>query len=117
MTQFLRPFSDSLSVRSYPFQEGTNGGTNKVPERADIAERYKWNLEDIYLSAEGWEESFAALPPRLDALASFEGKVSASADALLAFLREEEAVSKELGRLYVYANMKSHEDLRVTRYQ
>ena len=106
MTRFLRPFSDSLS-----------GGTNKVPERADIAERYKWNLEDIYPSAEGWEKSFAALSPRLDALASFEGKVSASADALLAFLREEEAVSKELGRLYVYANMKSHEDLRVTRYQ
>ncbi|MDR1977251.1 MAG: oligoendopeptidase F [Synergistaceae bacterium] len=93
----------------------TGGG--KVPERGDIAEKYKWNLEDIYPSVQAWEEAFAALSPRIDALASFQGKASSSADALLAFLREEEALSKELGRLYVYANMKSHEDLRVTRYQ
>jgi oligoendopeptidase F len=53
----------------------------------------------------------------VDALASFEGKATASAGELLSFLRQEEAVAKELGRLCVYANMKSHEDLRVTRHQ
>ncbi|MDR1375873.1 MAG: oligoendopeptidase F [Synergistaceae bacterium] len=94
-----------------------SGTANKVPERADIPERYKWNLEDIYPSVEAWEKSFAELSPEIDALASFKGKTSSSADGLLAFLREEEAVSKELGRLYVYASMKSHEDLRVTPHQ
>ncbi len=89
----------------------------KIPERSAIDEKYKWNLEDIYPSVEAWEKAFADLEPKLDALASFRGKVSASADALLEFLHEEEAVSKKLGRLYVYANMKSHEDLRVTRHQ
>jgi oligoendopeptidase F len=96
-------------------EERAQGG--KVPERNSIPETYKWNLEDIYPSVEAWERSFAALSPRVDALAAFEGKTGTSAEALLAFLREEEEVSKELGRLYVYANMKSHEDLRVTRYQ
>ena len=88
-----------------------------IPERSAIDEKYKWNLEDIYPSVEAWEKAFAELGTKLDALASFRGRVSASADGLLEFLHEEEAVSKELGRLYVYANMKSHEDLRVTRHQ
>jgi oligoendopeptidase F len=92
-------------------------GAGKVPERSDIAEKYKWNLEEIYPSIEAWETSFASMAPRLEALASFAGKVSSSADALLSFLHEEESLSKELERLYVYANMKSHEDLRVTRHQ
>ncbi|MDR2179800.1 MAG: oligoendopeptidase F [Synergistaceae bacterium] len=108
LNPFLNPFWDTSTPSS---------GTNKVPERADIAEQYKWNLEDIYPSVEAWEESFASVSPRLDGLASFKGKATSSSDALLAFLREEEAVSMELGRLYVYANMKSHEDLRVTRHQ
>ncbi|MDR2136699.1 MAG: oligoendopeptidase F [Synergistaceae bacterium] len=95
----------------------TGTGKGKVPERAEIDEKYKWNLEDIYPSVEAWETAFAALSPRLHSLASFEGKATSSGEALLSFLREEEAVAKELGRLYVYANMKSHEDLRVTRHQ
>ncbi|MDR1048796.1 MAG: oligoendopeptidase F [Synergistaceae bacterium] len=82
-----------------------------------MEEKYKWNLEDVYPSPEAWEASFAALSPRIDALAAFNGRLGESAETLLAFMREDESVSKELGRLYVYANMESHEDLRVTRHQ
>jgi oligoendopeptidase F len=100
-----------------PAVNQVSASAGKVPERAEVEERYKWNLEDIYPSLDAWEKAFTALIPRVDALASFAGKTAVSAKALLAFLREEEDVSKELGRLYVYANMKSHEDLRVTRHQ
>jgi oligoendopeptidase F len=95
------------------------GKIRSIPERAEIEEKYKWNLEDIYPSPEAWEAAFAALSPRVDALGVFAaaGRLGESAETLLAFMREDEAVSKELGRLYVYANMKSHEDLRVTRHQ
>ena len=95
----------------------TPAGTGKIAERADIEEKYKWNLEDIYPSVEAWEKAFAELSPKIDALSAFEGKLGESADTLLSFIKEEEDVSKELGRLYVYANMKSHEDLRVTGHQ
>jgi oligoendopeptidase F len=93
------------------------GKIHKIPERSEIEEKYKWNLEDIYPSLKAWETAFAALSPRFDALGAFAGRLGESAETLLAFMREDEAVSKELGRLYVYANMKSHEDLRVTRHQ
>ena len=93
------------------------GKVHKIPERSEIEEKYKWNLEDIYPSLEAWEAAFAALSPRIDALGTSSGRMGESAETLLAFMRENEVVEKELGRLCVYANMKSHEDLRVTRHQ
>ena len=87
-----------------------------VPERAEIPEKDRWNLEAIYPSLEAWEESFDSISPRVDALAGYAGQLGEKDGAtLLAFLKEDEAVSLELGKLYVYANMKSHEDMRVTR--
>ncbi|MDR3264731.1 MAG: oligoendopeptidase F [Synergistaceae bacterium] len=98
-------------------ESATAANPGKIPERSEIENRYKWDLEKIYPSTDEWERSFAELEAKLDGLASYSGKLGASAEALLDFLREEEAFSKELGKLYVYANMKSHEDLRVTRHQ
>ena len=93
-----------------------SSGFGNVPERARIPEKDRWNLEAIYPSFEAWEESFNSLSPRVDALAGYAGKLGEGEGAtLLAFFKEDEAVSLELGKLYVYANMKSHEDMRVTR--
>ena len=87
-----------------------------VPERADIPEASRWDLEAIYPSLEAWETAFDTTAPRVDAQASYAGRLGEGEGAtLLAFLKEDEAVSLELGKLYVYANMKSHEDLRLTR--
>jgi len=91
-------------------------GAGKVPERPDVNERYKWNLELIYPSLEAWEKAFSDVEAKLSALSAFSGKIYNSA-FLLSYLKNNEAVSEELGKLYVYANMKSHEDLRVTVYQ
>ncbi|MDR1741764.1 MAG: oligoendopeptidase F [Synergistaceae bacterium] len=87
-----------------------------IPERSEIPERFKWNLEDIFPSPDAWEESFAALDARI-AVFSPTPAADCRPGFIAAFLDEELAVSKELGRLLVYAGMKSHEDLRVTLYQ
>ena len=95
--------------------EDRGGATaGAVPERSQIPEHERWNLEAIYPSAEAWEAAFAELEPRIAALADHAGHLGDGASALLAYLRAEEAVALDLGKLYVYANMKSHEDLRVT---
>ncbi|MBQ6111892.1 MAG: oligoendopeptidase F, partial [Synergistaceae bacterium] len=83
-----------------------------VPERKDIPDKYKWNLEDIYASFDEWQKSYDSIHERIDALANYAGKLGEGSDVLLAFIKEDESVSLELGKLYSYANMKSHEDLR-----
>ena len=90
--------------------------TQKVPERLEVEEKYKWDLELIYPSVEAWEKAFSEVEAKLSALSAFSGKIYNSA-FLLSYLKNYEAVSEELGKLYVYANMKSHEDLRATAYQ
>ena len=95
--------------------EAMGGGTGEVPERRDVPEAMRWDLEAIYPSFEAWERAFSDLAPKIDALAGFAGQLGEGPKKLLEYLKAEEAVSLELEKLYVYANMKSHEDLRETR--
>lgn len=89
--------------------------TNEVPERKTIPDKDKWNLEAIYKSFDKWQKSFDDTQTRIEALKGYAGKLGEGSATLLAFIKDDEAVSLELNKLYVYANMKSHEDLRETK--
>ncbi len=89
--------------------------TNEIPERKDIPENYRWNLEAIYPDFETWQKVYDETSEKVDALKDYAGKLGEGSATLLAFIKADEAVSLELERLYVYANMKSHEDLRESK--
>ncbi len=89
--------------------------TNEVPERKEIPENFRWNLEAIYPDFEAWQKAFDDTAAKVDALGSYAGRLGEGSGVLLEFIRADEAVSLELEKLYVYANMKSHEDLRETK--
>lgn len=88
-----------------------------LPERGKLPLEYKWRLEDIYPSPEAWEQSFADVSGRLAALAPWKGTLGGPAARLAEFFRLRDELSIELGRLFVYANMKSHEDTAESKYQ
>lgn len=106
-----------MNLKYIPRSMAEVSSSGAVPERSSIPEKYKWNLEAIYSSIEDWERGFANLVSKLDSLSAFKGRLGESAAVLLDFMKQEEAVAGELGKLYVYANMKSHEDLRITHHQ
>ena len=111
-------FLKKIPLCEAKFTGGENSSkTGAVPERAEIEEKYKWDLEKIYPSLDEWEKAFSEVSMQVGEVAKFAGNVGKSSASLLSFLKQEESVSKELGRLYVYANMKSHEDLRASAYQ
>lgn len=89
----------------------------EVKERSQVPEQYKWDLSGIYASDEAFLEALAAaqgMPARLEA---HKDTACASAAGLLAFLREQQQVDVELGKLSNYAERKSDEDTRVATYQ
>lgn len=90
---------------------------NKIPERNEIDNKYKWHLDDLYPSFDAWEKSYAEVSEKSDKFAEFEGKIGENADNLLNFLKFNDEISMEAERLYVYANMKFHEDSRVSKSQ
>lgn len=85
--------------------------------REEIDEQYRWDLSSIF----GSDEAFLAaleeakkLPPQF---ASFQGKISASAANLLAYLKLDDEAGLILTKLVNYAERKSDEDTRESRYQ
>ena len=89
----------------------------EVKERSQIPERYTWDLTGIYASDEAFLAALEAAQDSPARLARHQGRACASAPELLAYLREEQEVYVELGRLSNYAERKSDEDTRVATYQ
>lgn len=86
-------------------------------ERKEISDNYIWKLSDVFADDAEWEKGFKAINERMSEMTRFRGKLRESADALLECLKLSDELSIALGKLYVYANMKSHEDTTVSKYQ
>ncbi len=85
-------------------------------ERAEVPEQYKWKLEDLYASDQAWNEAKQKLVSQFDDVTRYQGKLAGSASELLACLEFDSRVSKEFGRLYSYASMKSDQDTGNSKY-
>jgi oligoendopeptidase F len=84
----------------------------EVKERADIPAEYKWDLTSMYASAEVWEADVKKLQDKTPEMVAFKGRLADSGATLLAAIQKQEELSKILGNVYVYAGLKSFEDLR-----
>ncbi len=90
---------------------------HKIPTRDEVDVRDTWALEDLYKTDEDWEKEIASIEKEIDKPASYAGRLSASADELLSFLKMEDELACRADRLYVYANEKLHQDMSVSKYQ
>jgi oligoendopeptidase F len=81
-------------------------------DRSKTAEKYKWNLADIYPSDAAWRAAKDKLAAELPQLRQFQGKLASSARTLADALDQQAALDKELSRLYVYASMLADQDTR-----
>jgi oligoendopeptidase F len=88
----------------------------KVAERKNINEKYKWNLNDLVNGDDKWEEKFASVSKKASVLGDYKGKLGDN-EELLKYLKLNDKLSIELLKLYLYANMSSHVDTRVNKYQ
>ena len=81
----------------------------KLRRRDEIPESDKWRIDKIYETPAKWNEELNKLKEEAPKLKEFEGKLGNKED-LKAFLLLNEKLSRKLGKLYVYAHMRSHED-------
>jgi oligoendopeptidase F len=82
-------------------------------ERAEIPERYRWNLSDLYPSDAAWKTAREETARRLPDLAAWRGKLGTSAAALADALEAMSAAQLQVSRLAVYASARADEDTRV----
>ncbi len=89
----------------------------KIPQRSEIAEKYKWRLQDIYPSDEKWEQDFSKVKALLPQAEKFKGHLAESGKMLLDCLALQDSIWIMFDPMYVYAYMKLDEDTRVSKYQ
>ncbi len=88
------------------------GAVAQERERADIPEKYTWDLSEIYPSTEAWRAARTGIEADLPAIATFEGRLGSSASVLADALDRLYAIQKELYRAYGYASLLADQDTR-----
>ena len=89
----------------------------EVKSRDEIEAKYHWDLASIYATDEAFLQALEQAKQYPAQCAAYQGKVSQSPQELLAFLRLDDQVTIELSRLVNYAQRKSDEDTRISKYQ
>ena len=76
-----------------------------------------WRLEDIYATDEAWEADVRKVEEELEAFRGFAGTLGDGAEVFLRVLQKQEEMERRVEKVYVYANMRWHEDTANGRYQ
>jgi oligoendopeptidase F len=90
--------------------------TYSQKERANIADKYKWDLTDIYKTEDAWQADKERIAEQMQKITRFKGTITQSAQNLLECLEFNSNLSKEATKLYIYASMHSDLDTRVMKY-
>ena len=88
-----------------------------LSERKDIPDGYKWKLCDIYKDSAAWEKDFALIKKRISEIPQFMGRLGESPQTLLDCLSLRDELGITLEKLFVYAEMSSHEDTADSKRQ
>lgn len=86
-------------------------------ERNKIEEKYKWKLEDLYSNIEEYNKDIEKLGKLVEEFITFQGKITKDDKSLLDALILQEKIDRITNKLYVFINMRLHEDTRVGKYQ
>jgi oligoendopeptidase F len=90
---------------------GTSGAaeSNRIPDRSEIPEAFRWNVEAMYPDQETWDRDFSRIDGLLAPLEAMRGKLG-SAAAVAAFFEADTRLDRLLERLHVYAHLRADED-------
>ncbi|HEY8696454.1 MAG TPA: M3 family oligoendopeptidase [Rhizomicrobium sp.] len=76
-----------------------------------------WNLGDLYASPEAWSAARDKEKVAIDGLDKYKGTLGKDAGSMLAGLSAISDANKEVARLFVYAQLKGDEDVRIAENQ
>lgn len=94
----------------------------QLKDRKDMDPAFLWDLSSLFKDDEEWEEAFAGLSQKVDAVAAFDGKIVQADDGetaknIRALLEAETELDLLLSDLFSYANLRRSEDTRAPQAQ
>jgi len=84
----------------------------ELRNRADIDERYKWNLNDIFPGWDDWQRAYQTLETQIAAYAALQGTLAQGSDRLLAAMQLSDDIGQLTYKVWYFAGLKYDEDQR-----
>lgn len=81
-------------------------------KRNELKTEDTWRLEDLFLSLDDWKNACKDLEERILKIPDFYGTLGQGVDSLYAYLSFQSDTEQLLERIYIYANLKYHEDTK-----
>jgi oligoendopeptidase F len=106
-----------ILVSTSIFAQTSTKQVTKIPQRAEIPDKYKWKLEDIYPADSLWEYDFSKVNKLLPEIEQFKGHLGESSKTFQKCLIMQDSIRNIMDRVYVYAYMRRDEDSRIPEYQ
>ena len=83
--------------------------TNRIKERSEIEEQYKWDLSSLFKSDDDFEVALKNIDDEINKLAEYQGKLN-NADDVLAYLKKESDVVRKVSNINNYASLRNAEN-------
>lgn len=80
--------------------------------RADIPDRYKWDLTDIFPGWDEWQQAYEELEIKIGAYAALQGTLAQGPDRLLAAMKLSDDIGQLTYKVWYFAGLKHDEDQR-----
>jgi oligoendopeptidase F len=78
--------------------------SQKIPERSDIADEHKWDLNALFESDKSWERMLADIEAELASYTEYKGRLKDSAALFQEALEYHLGLTRKLERVYTYAH-------------
>src|SRR6185436_6809246 len=84
----------------------------ELRDRADIPDRFKWNLNDIFATWDAWSQAYDELETKICAYAALQGTLAQGAERLLATMQLSDDIGQLTYKVWYFAGLKYDEDQR-----
>jgi len=84
----------------------------QLRERADIDDRFKWDLTHIFAGWPAWQAAFDELDAKIGAYAALQGTLAKGAAELLAAMKLSDDIGQLTYKVWYFASLKYDEDQR-----
>jgi oligoendopeptidase F len=78
--------------------------------RSEVPEDLTWNLDDLFLSEQSWEEELITIDHEINKFDQYKGTLHTGAKTLLDCLCAQEQLSMKITKAWTYANLKQSVD-------
>jgi oligoendopeptidase F len=83
-----------------------------LKSRAEIADKFKWNLRHIFPDWDAWQVAYGELDARIGQYAALQGTLAKGGDRLLAAMKLSDDIGQLTYKVWYFASLKYDEDQR-----